>query len=582
MKSLSLRSVLIYPYVTLVLVLAIVIGGLSYFTGSKAVRTVSDDLLRETVARISQAIDRHVVGSAATLEAAFPDGMVAPENIQSDFKNIRTRFWIATSLHIDPNNYVYYGNRTGQAIGLYRHSMELGEIRVKFNAHDNRKRFQIQGVNGRPVYQSTEKKLFDPRTRPWYMAGKTATTETWTAVYIDFGTQDLVATRARKVLDKNGDVAGVVATDLSLEALNEFVSRLKVTPNGVAFIFEPDGNLIASSCSQNVKQDNDGKNIRINAADSEHSLIREIYLNILQQAEKGVYPNTLSTFSFTSGLDEEIHVAFNRYNDSAGLQWINVVAIPKKDFMGGISQNVYRTAVVGILATLIVTLLGYLILRWVSRDIKILSRAVNSVGSGRVEESINIQRRDEIGSLAKSFSAMQRRLQSDHLTGLPNRYALEQYLTAIIEDYENGKGESPFALLFIDINDLKIINDSFGHEAGDQALIEFALKLKTSLRQHDFVARYAGDEFVALLQGIQAPEDIAPITMNLEKALAIPLKSFGNKGIIVSGAIGVAHFPEDADNSRDLIRYADSQMYHQKKTIKQQENLQEVEGKEVL
>lgn len=566
MKQLTLRTVLVYPYITLIILLAVAIGSLSYFTGSRAVLAVSEMLLNETVNRISQAIDRHVVGSAATLEAAFPDGMVAPDNIESDFKNIRTRFWIATSLHIDPNNYVYYGNRAGQSIGLYRHSYEVGELRVKFKAHEHRKRFKLEGVNSSPIYQSTEEKLFDPRVRPWYQVGKAEATETWTSVYIDFGTHDLVATRARQVLSSRQEVAGVVATDMPLKALNDFVSNLDISPNGVAFIVELDGNLIASSRSQNVGKDDLGKNIRINASKSSHLLVREVYQQVHNRLSNPT--NIIKPFFFYNSEGNEIHVAFNKFSDGVGLEWINVVAMPREDFLSGISKNVYLTLIIAILATIIILALGLSILHWVSKDLKILSKAVNKVGSGNLEESIDIQRRDEIGSLAKSFSAMQRRLQSDHLTGIPNRYAFEQYLNSTIENYNSGKNTNPFAILFIDINNFKLINDSLGHEGGDQALIEFALRLKTHFRKEDFIARYAGDEFVALVKDIKSPEDLQPIKINIEKALSTPLKSFGNKNLNVGGAIGEAHFPEDADNSIDLLRVADTKMYKHKSLLK--------------
>jgi hypothetical protein len=116
MQKLSLRAVLILPYIALVVTLAVAIGVLSYMTGSQAVLTVSEHLLEETVSRIGQAVDRHVVGSVATLEAAFPDGMLAPESIESDFENIRTRLWISTYQHLDPNNNLYNGNILCQAI----------------------------------------------------------------------------------------------------------------------------------------------------------------------------------------------------------------------------------------------------------------------------------------------------------------------------------------------------------------------------------------------------------------------------------------------------------------------------------
>ncbi len=571
MKKFSLHSVLIVPYVVLIIALAVSIGTLSYLTGSKAVLTVSEHLLTETVSRINQAVDRHVIGSVATLETAFPEGMVAPENIESDIDNLRTRFWIATSLHIDPNNYVYYGNRAGQAIGIYRHSYIKGELRVKYNGTDHRKIYDLEGIYGEPNYRITEKKLFDPRLRPWYQAGFASDKDTWTSVYVDFGTEDLVATRARQVLNSKMALEGVVATDMPLRALNDFVSNLEVSDNGLAFIIEPNGNLIASSCSPNVKKNEQGENIRVNAAESGHPLLTEIYNQLKYNFEKRHDSQIPEVFVFNNSGDEKIHVAYHKFKDAAGLEWINVVAMPAKDFMEGISNNVLRTILLGVMATILVIITGLWVLHWVTNDLKTLSIAVNRIGSGFVEKPIDIQRKDEIGDLANSFSAMQRRLQTDYLTGLPNRYAFEQYLQSTIENYKSVENGVPFALLFIDLNDFKMVNDRFGHDAGDQVLIEIALRLKTNLRQNDFVARYAGDEFVTVLSEVESSEDLEPIRNKIEKALSAPLKSFDSSVVKVSGAIGEAHFPDDADSVAELIIIADKKMYEHKAAIKKGE-----------
>jgi diguanylate cyclase (GGDEF)-like protein len=567
MQNPSLRTALIFPYVALVIILAIAIGALSYRAGSQAVLTVSEHLLQETVGRIGQAIDRHVVGSVATLEAAFPDGMLAPETIEADIDDIRTRFWIATSLHIDPNNYVYYGNLEGQAVGLYRHSYEQGELRLKYQADEHRKRYRIDGINGIPQLESTEKKFFDPRERPWFKAAQSSKRDIWTSVYIDFGTQDLVATRARRVLGQEGELRGVVATDMPLRALNDFIGNLGISPNGLAFVIEPDGQLIASSSSPNVRQVDSGRNVRINAADSGHQLLTEVYLQVQPDLSQPLESNATRTFFFTDSHGDKIHVAFAMFQDSAGLQWINVVALPDRDFMGGISSNVMRTVILGVLATIVVVLIGLWTFNWVTADLKRLLIAVNQVGSGLLEEPINIRRNDEIGTLAKSFQAMQHRLQTDHLTGLPNRHAFEQSLNAAIRQY--SQTGQPFAIMFIDINDFKGINDRFGHDVGDQALIEFALRLRTHVRQQDLVTRYAGDEFVVIMENVPSNEDLVMIRNNIETALSSPLQATGAATACFGGAIGVAHFPDDADNAKDLLILADRNMYIHKAELKE-------------
>ena len=193
---------------------------------------------------------------------------------------------------------------------------------------------------------------------------------------------------------------------------------------------------------------------------------------------------------------------------------------------------------------------------------------MNRVDSGFVEKPIDIQRKDEIGDLAKSFSAMQRRLQTDYLTGLPNRYALSQYLQAAIEQYHRQEQGTPFALLFIDLNDFKSINDRFGHDVGDQSLIEVARRLRNHIRKNDFIARYAGDEFIIALNDVPTKKDIAFIRKNIEHALAAPLETFDSAPLTLGGAIGEAHFPDDADNAADLLIVADRNMYTHKAAIK--------------
>ena len=82
--TLSLRQVLTVPYVVLTLAVAAIIGGFSYFAGSQAVSAVSEELLRDMVSRISQAVDRHLVGSRVALDAAFPDGLLAPASMEAE------------------------------------------------------------------------------------------------------------------------------------------------------------------------------------------------------------------------------------------------------------------------------------------------------------------------------------------------------------------------------------------------------------------------------------------------------------------------------------------------------------------
>jgi diguanylate cyclase (GGDEF)-like protein len=572
-SSFTLRQVLTIPYVILILTLALTIGTLSYFAGSRAVDTVSSQLLLETLGRIGQAVDRHIMGSGAVLEAAFPDGMPVAPSIDEDLDTLRTRFWIATSLHLDPNNYVYFGNRIGQGIGLFRHSRTEGELRVKLNAEDMRSFYRFSGIGGKLGQPVQEAKLFDPRERPWYKAGANESLHTWTSVYIDFITEDLVATRARRVLGPKGEFEGVVATDVSLRALNDFVGKLHVSPNGLAFIVEPNGDLIASSASRNVKTMADGSKKRISADLSGNPLITAIHNEVKARLPKPEANTSVDaklqpqSFKFTAPDGQVIHAAFDRLKDDAGLQWITVVAMPRSDFMAGVTDNLIRTVILSALAALIAIAIGMRILGFLSRDLTQLSEAANRVGQGQLNWPIGIKRPDEIGQLARSFESMQQRLQTDELTTLANREAFMLRLRQKVAQAVRAGSIERFAVLFIDLNHFKHINDNYGHVAGDGVLIEVAHRLRTSVRSHDMVARLAGDEFVVLLDQVNDRESLERVRRQIQAALKEPLMSLGTDSFAAldfGGSVGEAMYPDDGQDAESLIRKADRRMYGQK------------------
>ena len=570
-SRITLRQWLTLPYVALVTGVALLIGALSYQAGSQAVDTVADHLLLETVARIGQAVDRHVVGSGAALEAAFPQGMPAPKSVEAEMAALRSRFWIATSLHLDPNNYVYYGNRAGQFFGLWRHSQQEGELRLKLLAADPRQFYRFRDIDGALTPSVRETRLYDPRERPWYKAGSATTTHTWTAIYIDFRTSELVATRARRVTDASGELQGVVATDISLRKLNDFVRGLTTSAHAIAFIIEPDGQLIASSRTPNVKRRAEGAAERVGVADSGDAAQVAAYAQVRQWLAAGNRLDQPVTQRFEGPSGEVMQLAFARLRDDAGLDWITVVATPRSDFMQGVTGNVLRTVLIGSAAAAAALAIGLGILGWITRDLGRLAAAAREVGAGRLDTPLAVNRSDEIGDLANSFRQMQHQLSTDPLTGLVNRDALLRRITARIEQQRRAGDDSGFAVLFIDLDDFKLVNDRLGHAAGDRALIDFGARLQSASRAGDLVARYAGDEFVMLVDNVNGAAAAALVREKIEALLRRPLDDEGGPDthrIVLSGTVGVAAYPEHGHSADALVRHADADMYSRKRGSK--------------
>jgi diguanylate cyclase (GGDEF)-like protein len=142
----------------------------------------------------------------------------------------------------------------------------------------------------------------------------------------------------------------------------------------------------------------------------------------------------------------------------------------------------------------------------------------------------------------------------DALTGLPNRMYLTHQLEARLK-----RGE-PLALLYVDLDRFKIINDTLGHQTGDQVLIEVTRRTKEALRPQDIAGRIGGDEFIILLTKLEEPTEVEAIARRLLAALEKPFV-FGGKAYFLSGSIGVALAPRDGTDSKLLIKCADSAMY---------------------
>lgn len=581
----SLRMILIGPFVILVLMLTTTIILLSYYTGRKATTELSDNLLRETAERIVQAVDRHIVGSGAALEAAFPNGMRVNSDISTELDSLRSRFWIATSLHTNPNNYVYYGNRAGQAFGVFRYPGNEGELRLKLKPEEMRVRYKFTGIDGALRFDSREEKLFDPRQRPWYIAGQTATTDTWTSVYIDFGTRELVATRARRVMGADGEVEGVVATDMSLKRLNDFVKSLKVSPNGIAFIIEPSGNLIASSVGENVHSLDDGTNLRITATQSGNPFVEEVYTELYKRLSRTPTSEGATVFSFPDPAGGTIHASYATIKDQAGLDWITVVAMPSSDFMGSLTESLTRSVIIGIVAMLLAIGMGLAILNSVAGDLHRLSLAARRFGDGEVDAPVGINRIDEIGSLARSLETMQARLLTDRLTGIANREKLIRAIARKIRVLSMRGIDNvslSFGILFIDLDGFKLVNDRLGHDMGDRVLVEIAERLTANVRAGDLVARYAGDEFVILLDTLATREEFESLRAHVEAVLQSPSAVIPRDSTVkMGGSVGGALFPEDGTDADSLLKAADRRMYARKFSRRKLPNDAEATGRNI-
>lgn len=156
---------------------------------------------------------------------------------------------------------------------------------------------------------------------------------------------------------------------------------------------------------------------------------------------------------------------------------------------------------------------------------------------------------------------LQQLAHTDALTGLPNRIKFKQRLEIALS--EANRHDARLAVLFLDLNDFKTINDSLGHAAGDRVLEEVAARVRDCLRGEDTVARFGGDEFIIIARDLKFAEDAAQVADRVLSALQSPIEFDGWK-LHHSASMGISVYPDDADTADELIQQADAAMYRAK------------------
>ncbi|MBU2879316.1 putative bifunctional diguanylate cyclase/phosphodiesterase [Aliiglaciecola lipolytica] len=188
----------------------------------------------------------------------------------------------------------------------------------------------------------------------------------------------------------------------------------------------------------------------------------------------------------------------------------------------------------------------------------IISKAVTAVLNKR-EEAMK--------ALAKSEERIKQLAYNDSLTGLPNRNLLEHTINAAVAKAHRNKAQ--FAVMFIDLDRFKDINDTLGHSVGDKLLVEMAERIAHTVRECDSVLRFGGDEFVAVTDCFELVETIDNIAHRIIEAVRQPIK-LANMESFITASIGIACYPQNGEDTNSLLKHADAAMYQAKNAGKNQ------------
>ena len=287
----------------------------------------------------------------------------------------------------------------------------------------------------------------------------------------------------------------------------------------------------------------------------------------------------VSLVSRGSGNGQSLVAAFVRLEVNASTPERFIVlglAQPEDHVLAETTRLGQRIVQVVILSSLLALAIAIVASRAMTRSLKSITLAVEQFTRERRSGPLPVQRQDELGQLARSFAQMQEEIleqldelnqsrnalehlaRHDSLTGLPNRRMFFERLEHALANAR--RSAMPLAVLFVDLDHFKQLNDSLGHGAGDRVLQAVANLLRSATRESDTVARLGGDEFVILIEQLDDPQRVIAVLHKLHERFQLPMLIDGHE-VQVQASMGVSLFPRDGDDIESLLQQADRAMY---------------------
>ncbi|OCR02521.1 histidine kinase [Oscillatoriales cyanobacterium USR001] len=449
-----LRLVFLVPLVLQISAAVGLTGWLSFRNGQKAVNDLAVNLSLEITGRTQEHFQSFADVSHLFLEmnaAAIRAGNIDPEN----FPNLERYFWYQTQVS-DRMTTIYYGSETGKFLLLKREQIPLLYIQDE-STDFMRKIYRLDNRGNRTDLMKIDK--YDPRTRPWYKAAATTGKSTWSSIYQFTAMPVLGITPAVPIYNETGKLQGVLAIDLTLEQISNFLRSLKIGKSGQAFIIERNGEMVASSTRELPFVDTADGQKRLKATSSNNLLIRSAAESLLQKFDDLNLIKEPTQIIFNVGSQRQF-LTVSPLTDGRGLDWLIVVAIPEADFMDGINANNRTTFLLCLGALGVAIWLSIITSRWITNPIRRLSEATRAIADGKLNQEVEVQSAEELGILAESFNLMAKKLRSSFAIMEATKSDLEERVMERTAKLQAAEAE--LLALFAGMNELILVLDRDG------------------------------------------------------------------------------------------------------------------------
>lgn len=344
------------------------------------------------------------------------------------------------------------------------------------------------------------------------------------------------------------ETIGVIVRQVTLSELDNYVMDLKIGENGYVFILDNHGELLSYS-NQNLPNE-------------------FITSKALQDFSEKIKKNELTEGKGSLSYSVESGSVVAEYNVSNNTGWTVVAAIPESEIIQSSNKANNTVRLTILVAGMISLIMGLLFVRSLIKPMNDLVGKIDDVADGKLDHLDAYKGKDEIAQIYDAVNTMAHNLEvsykklnyaatTDILTGITNRNGIYEIMD---REFEN----SGQAVMLLDLDGFKSVNDSYGHDYGDDVLISVAEILKSVENDVTHVSRLGGDEFLIYVTAYRGRRDVLKVGQKICDDIN-NIKSAIGKAINISASIGISFSDDKDQNSRSLIKKADIAMYEIKK-----------------
>lgn len=377
---------------------------------------------------------------------------------------------------------------------------------------------------------------FNVESRAWYPNAQQNEELSFSPPYIDFATKKWTVSITHPIFNENKRL-GYIGVDIHLDELPTVLQRFEKNGRHIILVFDDHQTLYdKQNMWSTLKQGN--------------------------LEEDKVLPIGSSK--------EMYYTAFRQVND---IGWKIAIYVPEDIFLEPLSKYQSSLTIFWIVALIILLTILSIVLRYLLRDIPLITNQLEKMEHGDFDINIGIKRKDEVGEIAYAVDQMAKKIQLqmeemnnhahfDSLTKLPNRNSIEKTLEEwICLAEENGQ---IIAVTFLDLDHFKQVNDSKGHAYGDELLVQVGQRIKELLPNGNFFGRFGGDEFILL--SIVKEAEFTKIQHTLQLVHDAFSEDFElyDYTLHISASMGVSVYPKDAQSKKELLANADTALYEAK------------------